>query len=132
LPAERQAAPAGAGSVTPSARTSDPAERHLADLRQRLIVAVVLGLPVLAMSMIPALQFRNWQWLAFALTGPVALWAAWPFPLAAWKNLRQSQATRDTLVSVGVLAAFGWSTYVLFFTDAGDSGMTMPMSLTST
>ncbi len=61
----------------------------------------------------------------------MALWAAWPFHLAAWKNLRHAQATMDTLVSLGVLASFGWSTYVLFFTDAGDSGMTMPMSLTS-
>lgn len=100
-------------------------------LLRRLIVATVLGAPVLVLSMIPALQFRNWQWLAFALSAPVATWCAWPFHRAAWKNLRQAEASMDTLVSVGVLAAFGWSTYALFFTSAGDNGMTMSMSLIS-
>ncbi len=98
-------------------------------LVQRLVAAAVLGLPVVLLSMIGALQFRNWQWLAFALSLPVATWSAWPFHRAAWKNLRQAEASMDTLVSVGVLAAFGWSTYALFFTPAGDSGMTMEMSL---
>ncbi len=98
-------------------------------LLQRLVVATTLGLPVLLLSMVSALQFRNWQWLAFALAMPVATWAAWPFHRVAWKNLRQAEATMDTLVSIGVLAAFGWSAYALFFTAAGDNGMTMEMSL---
>jgi P-type Cu+ transporter len=95
----------------------------------RLVVAVVLGTPVLVLSMVTAWQFRNWQWLAFALAAPVATWCAWPFHRAAWLNLRQAEASMDTLVSVGVSAAFGWSTYALFFTSAGDNGMTMSMSL---
>jgi Cu+-exporting ATPase len=116
-------APAAAGPTdTTSSTTADP-------LRQRLVTATVLGLPVLVLSMVPAWQFRNWQWLAFALSFPVATWAAWPFHRAAAKNLRQGEATMDTLVSVGVAAAFSWSTYALFFTPAGDNGMTMQMSL---
>ena len=107
----------------------DPAEQRVRDLRQRLIVATVLGTPVLLLSMIPALQFRNWQWLAFALAAPVATWAAWPFHRTAWKNARYAEASMDTLVSIGVIAAFGWSTYALFFTPAGDNGMTMAMSI---
>ena len=91
----------------------------------RLIVAAVLGLPVLVLSMVPALQFRNWQWLCFALASPVATWAAWPFHRVAWKNLRQAEATMDTLVSVGVGAAYLWSPSQLFFTPAGDNDMTM-------
>ncbi len=110
----------------------DPGERRVRDLRQRLITATVLGTPVLLLSMIPALQFRNWQWLAFALATPVATWAAWPFHRTAWKNLRFAEATMDTLVSVGVIAAYGWSAYALFFTTAGDNGATMPMSLIPT
>jgi Cu+-exporting ATPase len=117
--------PAPAGSAEPVVvERTDP-------LLQRLVVAAVLGTPVLLLSMVPALQFRNWQWLAFALSAPVATWCAWPFHRSAWKNLRQAEASMDTLVSVGVLAAFGWSTYALFFTSAGDNGMTMSMSLIS-
>jgi len=98
-------------------------------LLRRLVVAAVLGTPVLVLSMVTAFQFRNWQWLAFAMSAPVATWAAWPFHRSAAKNLRQAEASMDTLVSVGVLAAFGWSTYALFFTSAGDNGATMQMSL---
>ena len=115
--------PAGTPSAdVPSANAADP-------LLQRLIGSALLGGPVLLMSMIPALQFRNWQWLAFTLAAPVATWGAWPFHRAAWKNLRQAEATMDTLVSIGVLASFLWSAYVLFFTSVGDSGMTMSMSM---
>jgi Cu+-exporting ATPase len=96
---------------------------------RRLVVAVTLGAPVLLLSMIPALQFRGWQWVALILATPVATWAAAPFHAAAWRNLRHAEATMDTLVSVGVLAAYGWSTYAVLFTPAGDLGMKMSMSL---
>ena len=92
-------------------------------------MSAALALPVVAMSVIPALQFTNWQWLAFALTGPVVLWGAWPFHRAAWMNLRHGAATMDTLISLGTLAAFGWSVYALFWGDAGVPGMTMTFSL---
>jgi Cu+-exporting ATPase len=99
--------------------------------RQRLIVSAVLALPVLLMSMIPALQFTNWQWLALTLASPVAVWGAWPFHRAAWVNLRHGTTTMDTLISVGVGAAYLWSVYALFFGDAGMPGMTMEMTFTS-
>ena len=102
----------------------DPAE-----LRHRLLVSTALAAPVIAMSVIPALQFTNWQWLAFALAGPVVLWGAWPFHRATWMNLRHGAATMDTLISLGTLAAFGWSVYALFWGDAGMPGMTMTFSL---
>ena len=117
--------PAPAGAVAATDEQSDTRD----PLLQRLVVSALLGLPVLLLSMVPALQFRNWQWLAFALASPVATWAAWPFHRAAWKNLRHAEATMDTLVSLGVAAAYLWSTYALFFTSAGDNDMTMSMSL---
>ena len=104
---------------------------ELVSLRRRLLVSAVLTVPVIAMSMIPALQFTNWQWLALALAGPVAVWGAWPFHRAAWINLRHGAATMDTLISVGVLAALGWSLYALFFGMAGMAGMTMTFTLIS-
>ena len=79
--------------------------------------------------MIPALQFTYWQWLALELATPVVLWAAWPFHVAAWKNLRHAAATMDTLISLGTLAAWGWSVVALFFLDAGETGMKMPFEL---
>jgi Cu+-exporting ATPase len=114
------------GDIASGTATTEPTTDPL---QYRLIAAGVLGLPVLLLSMVPALQFRNWQWLAFTLASPVALWAAWPFHRVAWKNLRQGEAGMDTLVSLGVAAAYLWSTYALFFTPAGDNGMTMSMSL---
>jgi Cu+-exporting ATPase len=105
-------------------------EDALAPLRTRLVVSAALGLPVLLLSMIPPLQFDNWQWLVLQLATPVALWGAWPFHRAAWVNLRHGAATMDTLVSVGVLAAYGWSLYALFLGDAGMTGMTMSLSFT--
>jgi P-type Cu+ transporter len=99
-------------------------------LRDRFLLSAVLGAPVLAMSMIPALQFESWQWLAFALAGPVVVWGAWPFHVAAWRNLRHASASMDTLISVGTLAAFGWSIYALFWGEAGEPGMTMRFDLT--
>jgi Cu+-exporting ATPase len=101
-------------------------------LRQRLIGSMALALPVVVLSMVPALQFPNWQWLALVLAAPVALWGAWPFHRAAWLNARHGGATMDTLVSVGVLAALGWSLYALFFGMAGMPGMTMSFSLVAT
>ena len=103
---------------------ADPEDRELTSLRQRLIGAVVLSVPVIAMAMIPALQFTYWQWLSLALAAPVVVWAAWPFHRAAWINLRHGAATMDTLISIGVSAAFLWSLYALFLGDAGMTGMT--------
>ncbi|MFC5938346.1 heavy metal translocating P-type ATPase [Corynebacterium choanae] len=105
--------------------------QHERTVRQRLIGSVVLGLPVMVLSMIPALQFDNWQWLCFALTGPVWLWGGWDFHRAAVKNLRSFSFTMDTLVSVGTTAAFLWSIVTLFFGDAGQPGMRMQFHLTA-
>ncbi|MEV8206140.1 heavy metal translocating P-type ATPase [Streptomyces sp. NPDC079189] len=102
----------------------------LRPLRQRLLTAVVLAVPVIAMSMIPALQFMYWQWLSLTLTAPVVTYAAWPFHRAAWTNARHGAATMDTLISVGTSAAFLWSVWALFFGTAGMPGMTHPFELT--
>jgi P-type Cu+ transporter len=99
-------------------------------LRNRLITSILLAVPVIAMAMIPALQFTYWQWISLALAGPVVVWAAWPFHRAAWANLRHGAATMDTLISMGVLAAFAWSLYALLFGTAGVPGMTHPFELT--
>jgi P-type Cu+ transporter len=93
-------------------------------LRQRLVVSALLAAPVVVLGMVPALQFDNWQWLSLTLAAPVAVWGAWPFHRAAWANLRHATASMDTLISLGVLAAFGWSLYALFLGDAGVTGMT--------
>ena len=100
-----------------------------ASLRRRLIFSAVLTLPVLILGMISALQFTYWQWLALELATPVVLWAGWPFHLAALKNLRHAAATMDTLISLGTLAAWGWSVVALFFLDAGTTGMKMTFEL---
>ncbi|EDY54313.1 copper-translocating P-type ATPase [Streptomyces sviceus ATCC 29083] len=108
----------------------DDTDPELAVLRQRLFVSVTLAVPVIALSMAPALQFDNWQWLALTLASPVVVWGAWPFHRAAWTNARHGAATMDTLVSVGTLAAFGWSLWALFFGDAGMPGMRERFELT--
>ncbi|KAB7834769.1 heavy metal translocating P-type ATPase [Streptomyces mobaraensis] len=95
----------------------------------RLLVTAVLSVPVLVLSMAPGLQFRNWQWLCFALATPVAAWGAWPFHSKALRGLRGAAATMDTLVSLGVLASYAWSVYALFFGGAGDPDMRMPFTL---
>lgn len=105
-------------------------DAELESLRNRLIASVVLTVPVIAMAMIPALQFTYWQWLSLALAGPVIVWAAWPFHKAAWTNLRHGAATMDTLISMGTIAALLWSLYALFFGTAGVPGMTHPFELT--
>src|SRR6185295_5897571 len=97
-------------SATDYAQQDDADDRRRRGLLRRLVVATVLGVPVLVISMASALQFKNWQWVVFALATPVATWAAFPFHSAALKNLRQAEASMDTLVSTGVLAAYGWST----------------------
>lgn len=111
---------AGAGTETDPVRA----------LRQRLLVSAVLTVPVIAMAMVPALQFTNWQWLSLTLAAPVVVWGAWPFHRAAWTNLRHGTSTMDTLISLGTLAALGWSLYALFWGTAGIPGMTHPFELT--
>jgi Cu+-exporting ATPase len=95
--------------------------------RRRLRVTAALAIPVIALSMIPALQFDEWMWLAFALASPVVVWSAWPFHQATWTNLKHGSTTMDTLISIGVLAAYGWSVYALFWGEAGVTGTTMSM-----
>ena len=119
----------GAHLPEPAGDGPDASEARVADLRRRLLVAAVLGAPVLVLSMVPALQFRGWQWVALVLATPVAAWAALPFHVVAWRTARQAEAGMDTLISVGVLASYGWSLYALLTTPAGDLGMTMQMSL---
>jgi P-type Cu+ transporter len=117
LPAARQDEPGG------EAETGDGGEADA--LRQRLLVSLVLAIPVVVLAMMPALQFRNWQWLSLALASPVAVWGAWPFHRAALVNARHGAATMDTLISVGVAAAYLWSLYALFVGTAGAPGMRM-------
>jgi Cu+-exporting ATPase len=107
----------------------EPDSEETRQERDRLLITALLALPVLVLSMVPALQFRNWQWLCFVLAAPVAVWGAWPFHARAVRGLRPSAATMDTLGSLGVIASFAWSSYVLFLGGAGDPGMRMPFSL---
>jgi P-type Cu+ transporter len=107
-------------------------DRELASLRSRLIVATVLAVPVIAMAMLPALQFRYWQWVSLALAAPVIVSAGRPFHAAAWVNLKHGIATMDTLVSIGTLSAFLWSLYALFLGTAGEPGMRHGFELTVT
>ncbi|MFI5661127.1 heavy metal translocating P-type ATPase [Streptomyces sp. NPDC051684] len=110
--------------------SADAEDDELRPLRQRLITAVVLAVPVIAMAMVPALQFQYWQWLSLTLAAPVVTYAAWPFHKAAFTNARHGAATMDTLISVGTSAAFLWSLWALFFGTAGEPGMTHPFELT--
>ncbi|MFI9111302.1 heavy metal translocating P-type ATPase [Streptomyces venezuelae] len=103
---------------------------ELAALRQRLTVSALLAAPVVLLAMVPSLQFDNWQWLSLTLAAPVVVWGGLPFHRAAWTNLRHGAATMDTLVSVGTLAAFGWSLWALFLGDAGMPGMRHGFDLT--
>lgn len=131
--AELMAVVEGAGftaSLPEPEVTEAPADgAAAASAMTRLIVTAVLSVPVLVLSMAPGLQFRNWQWLCFALATPVAVWGAWPFHEKALRGLRHSTATMDTLVSLGVLASYAWSAYALFFGGAGDPDMRMPFTL---
>jgi Cu+-exporting ATPase len=124
LPAPRRTDPRPAG-----AQGEVPDDPEVESLRQRLLVSAALTVPVAAMSMVPAWQFDNWQWLALTLAAPVVVWGALPFHRAAWTNAKHAAATMDTLISVGVTAAFGWSLYALFLGDAGMPGMRMSFVL---
>lgn len=104
----------------------------LATLRARLVAATVLAVPVIAMAMVPALQFRHWQWASLVLATPVIVWAGRPFHAAAWANLKHGAATMDTLVSVGTLSAYLWSLYALLFGTAGRAGLRHGFELTAT
>ena len=110
----------------------EPDDAELASLRSRLVTAIVLASPVIAMAMIPALQFRYWQWGSLALAAPVIVWAGRPFHAATWANLKHGSATMDTLVSIGTLSAFLWSLYALFLGTAGEPGMRHSFQLTVT
>ncbi|MGH3860092.1 heavy metal translocating P-type ATPase [Actinokineospora sp.] len=108
----------------------DGYDEHTRSLRQRMLLSVALAVPVIVLAMAPPLQFTNWQWLSLTLAAPVVVWGAWPFHRAAWANVRHGAATMDTLISVGVAAAFLWSLYALFFGTAGEPGMRHGFSLT--
>ena len=110
----------------PTGAEADPTDA----LRIRLLICLGLTVPVVAMAMAPALQFTYWQWVSLVLAVPVVLWGAWPFHRAAWVNLRHGSATMDTLISMGTLAALGWSVYALFWGTAGTPGMTHAFELT--
>ncbi|MEU6044943.1 heavy metal translocating P-type ATPase, partial [Streptomyces griseus] len=120
--AEAEAAPGGVAE--PDASTDSDS------LRQRLVVSAVLAVPVVLLAMIPALQFDSWQWLSLTLAAPVVVWGGLPFHRAAWTNAKHGAATMDTLVSLGTLAAFGWSLWALFLGDAGMPGMRHGFDLT--
>jgi len=116
--------------ATKPAATEETDDPELRSLRQRLFISIALAVPVILMAMIPALQFTYWQWASLALAAPVIVWGGWPFHRAAWTNLRHGAATMDTLISMGTIAAFGWSLYALFFGTAGMPGMTHPFEFT--
>ncbi|UOZ05752.1 cation-translocating P-type ATPase [Amycolatopsis sp. WQ 127309] len=111
----------------PPAAVEDDGTRTL---RQRLVVSAVLAVPVILLAMVPAWQFTYWQWISLTLAAPVLVWGAWPFHRAAFANLRHGAATMDTLISLGTLAALGWSLYALLFGTAGTPGLRHPFELT--
>ena len=130
--------PTGATAATAAAATAadaagaeaadgaTAAARHAAYLRRRLIVALIFFVPLtdlsLTLSLVPSVRFPGWQWTLVACAAPVALWAAWPFHRAALKNARHGTSSMDTLVSLGIIAACGWSVYAMFFLDRGPAG----------
>ena len=127
LPPPPKSAGSAAGPDS-GAEADEPAD-ELRGLRSRVWVSLVLTVPVIALAMVPAWQFEYWQWLSLTLAAPVVVWGGLPFHKAAWVNLRHGAATMDTLVSVGTIAALGWSLWALFFGTAGTPGMTHPFSL---
>ena len=115
----------GYHATLPAESPRDP-DLELRQLRRRLIICAVMSLPVIVIAMVPAWQFPWWQWVSFALAGVVVTWGAWPFHRATLLNLQHGNATMDTLISIGTLAAFGWSAYALLFGAAGEIGFTHP------
>ncbi|MFF4905821.1 heavy metal translocating P-type ATPase [Streptomyces sp. NPDC001260] len=128
--AEEPPPPTPPAGDTVGAEVTAAPDGELLSLRQRLLVSNVLSVPVILMAMVPALQFDNWQWLSLTLAAPVVVWGALPFHKAAFTNARHGAATMDTLVSIGTLAAFGWSLWALFFGHAGMPGMRHGFDLT--
>jgi Cu+-exporting ATPase len=126
----RLAQPAGQRAARPADGGADEADDETGALRRRVLVSAVLTVPVILLAMVPALQFDAWQWLSLTLAAPVVVWGGAPFHRAAWANLRHGAATMDTLISVGTLAAFGWSLYALFLGKAGDPALRHGFSLT--
>ncbi|WP_328364179.1 heavy metal translocating P-type ATPase [Streptomyces sp. NBC_00445] len=114
----------------PVSEATPPEDPELTSYRHRFTVSALLAIPVVLLSMVPPLQFDYWQWLALTLAAPAVVWGGWPFHKAAWTNLRHGAATMDTLVSLGTLAAFGWSLWALYFGDAGMPGMRDSFRLT--
>ncbi|MFG1646812.1 heavy metal translocating P-type ATPase [Amycolatopsis sp. NPDC049252] len=132
LVAEVEAAGYGAhlpADEPPEARETEEDDGTRA-LRQRLVTSAVLALPVILLAMVPAWQFTYWQWISLTLAAPVLVWGAWPFHRAAFATLRHGAATMDTLISLGTLAAFGWSLYALLFGTAGTPGLRHPFEFT--
>jgi Cu+-exporting ATPase len=127
-PASFSAAVTDLGYSVPARERDDPEAAELRDLTPRLALAVVLGIPVVAISMIPGLQFSGWQWVAFALSTPIILWSAWPFHRSTLANLRHGTTTMDTLVSLGTIAAYVWSAVAVIFLGAADDSMSGGMS----
>jgi P-type Cu+ transporter len=121
---------AGYQAHLPTADLAETDSGPTTALRTRLLICLTLTVPIVAMAMVPAWQFTYWQWLSLAFAAPVVVWGAWPFHRAAWANLRHGTATMDTLISMGTLAALGWSVYALFWGDAGTPGMTHAFELT--
>jgi len=119
------ALPSVPGDEAPGKADETDDTGEAAALRQRLLVSLLLAVPVVVLVMVPVLQFRNWQWAALTLASPVAVWGAWPFHRAALVNVRHGAVTMDTLISVGVAAAYLWSLYALFFGSAGRPGTRM-------
>ncbi|MBM7367265.1 heavy metal translocating P-type ATPase [Gordonia hydrophobica] len=124
------ALPQPKNAVADTEDVDSPEDAELRSLRQRLIGSAILAIPVIAMAMIPALQFDYWGFASLVLAAPVVLWAGWPFHRATWTNLKHGTATMDTLISVGTSAALLWSIVALFFGTAGDRGMTHAFALT--
>jgi len=116
---ELRAAIEALGYGAPVEPDDDSELRRERDLWRRFLFAAVVGLPVLAVSMIPALHFGGWEWFVAALATPVVFWSGWPFHRSAWTNLRHRATTMDTLVSMGTLSAWVWSTVVLVFDVGG-------------
>jgi cation transport ATPase len=117
--------PAGSAAADEAGDAGHQDDDYAGYLRRRLILALIFFIPLsdvsVALSLFPSFRFPGWQWVLVALAAPVALWAAWPFHRAALRNARHRSLSMDTLVSLGITAACGWSIYVMFFLDRGST-----------